>query len=189
MNTHITLIVLMGMLALVACSPAPEETARNTLPIAPAQEQPIQEQRAQESLRKAPAFEATTITGEIVSLESSLAEGKPLLVYFTASWCPICAKNWPALNEVYPEYADRVTIVSIGIDPTDTAQVMAELADKRGLTYPMVPGTPQIMLDFGVKSQATTVGVDTAGNIVFVKEKQALTADEYRALLDGLLDG
>ena len=46
---------------------------------------------------KAPNFEVTTLNGEMISLQKSLDEGKPVVVYFTASWCPTCAKNWTAL--------------------------------------------------------------------------------------------
>jgi peroxiredoxin len=56
----------------------------------------------------APQFSATTTTGEKVSLAQYLETKKPLLVYFTASWCPTCAKNWPSINEVYKTYKDRV---------------------------------------------------------------------------------
>lgn len=136
---------------------------------------------------KAPDFTVTTINGETHSMQEYKQNGKPTLIYFTASWCPICAKNWPAINEVYSEYNDKVNFISISIDPTDTTEVLTQLAEENGLIYPMVPGNPDIMVDFGVKSQATTVGIDEKGNIVFIKEKQAITADEYRKLLNELL--
>lgn len=145
------------------------------------------QEEPESTFKQAPDFTVTTITGETLSMQEFKESGKPTLVYFTASWCPVCAKNWPAINEVYPEYKDRVNFISISIDPTDTTEVMSKLAEDKGLNYPLVPGNPDIMVDFGVKSQATTVGVDAQGNIVFVKEKQALTADEYKELLDELL--
>ena len=134
---------------------------------------------------EAPDFSATTISGDSVSMQE--LEGKPTLLYFTASWCPICAKNWPSFNEVYHEYKGDVNFLAISIDPSDTAEVLRELAEEKGLDYPMVPGSPEIMTDFGVKSQATTVGIDAEGNVAFVKEKQVISADEYRELAEGLL--
>lgn len=68
--------------------------------------------------KKAPNFEVTTIEGETISLQQSMEENKPMVVYFTASWCPICAKNWPVLSKLYPEYKDRLNLVAISIDPT-----------------------------------------------------------------------
>jgi len=143
---------------------------------------------SQTELRKAPDFEVTTISGDTVSLQQSMEDGEPLVIYFTASWCPICAKNWPVLSEVYPEYEDRLNFVAIGIDPTDTEDVMRDLAEEKGFTFPTTWGHPQIMVDFGVESQATTVGINRDGMIAFQKNKTALSADEYRQLFDELVN-
>ncbi len=137
---------------------------------------------------KAPDFEVTTIDGETISLQQSISDGKPLIVYFTASWCPTCARNWPAMSEVYPEFEDRITMVAISIDPTDTEEVIRKLSEERNFLFPSTAGKPQVMIDFGVSGQATTVGVDRDGNIAFKKPGQALSADEFRELIAGLLD-
>ena len=138
-------------------------------------------------VKKAPNFEVTTIKGDTVSLQKSLEEKKPMVVYFTASWCPICAKNWPVLSKVYPEYKEKLNFIAIGIDPTDTREVMTKLAKEKGFTFPLTWGHPQIMIDFGVESQATTVGINREGNIVFQKNKTALSEEEYRKLFDQLI--
>jgi len=167
-------LLLVGLLLLGGCSTStPTEELETGGPA--------------QALRPAPDFAVTTITGEDVSMAAYRADDKPLMVYFTASWCPICAQNWPSLIEVYPEYQDRVNFVSISIDPTDTAEVLTNLAAEEGMNYPLVPGNPQVMMDFGVTSQATTVGINRAGDIVFVREREVIGADEYRALLDDLL--
>jgi peroxiredoxin len=137
---------------------------------------------------KAPDFEVTTVDGQTISLEQSLGDGKPVVIYFTASWCPTCARNWPALSEVYPEFEGRLTMVAISIDPTDTEEVIRELAEEKGFTFPSTEGKPQIMIDFGVSGQATTVGVDRDGYITFKKTGQALSAGEYRELFASLLE-
>lgn len=138
-------------------------------------------------LRKAPEFEVATINGQTKSLQQSLADNKPVIIYFTASWCPMCAKNWPAIAEVYPEFEDRVNFVAISIDPTDDNDVMTKLAKEKDLNFPLVKGSPQVMLDFGVDSQATTVGVNKEGYIEFQKNKTVITANEYRELFEQLL--
>lgn len=137
---------------------------------------------------KAPDFEVTTINGETISLESSLNQGKPVVIYFTASWCPICAQNWPVLSEVYPEFEDRLTLVAISIDPTDDVETMRALAEEKNFQFPSTHGIPEIMLDYDVDSQATTVGINRDGNIEFRRNKTALSADEYRELFTRLVD-
>lgn len=141
-----------------------------------------------ENIEMAPDFEVTTIDGETISLQHSLDNEKPVVVYFTASWCPTCARNWPALSEVYPEFEDRLTLVAISIDPTDTETVMRDLAQDKGFTFPSTAGRPEIMMAFGVESQATTVGVNRDGSVAFTKPGQALTAAEYRDLFATLVE-
>jgi len=134
----------------------------------------------------APQFQATTITGEKVSLNGFLETKKPTLVYFTASWCPTCAKNWPSINSVYKTYKDRVNFVSISIDPTDTNEVLTKLAKKHDLVYPSVAGNPKIMVDFGVTGQATTIMVNSKGEITF-KDRGHLTLEEYTTIIEDSL--
>lgn len=148
----------------------------------------LRETEYAEELKKAPNFTVETIDGNTVSLEQSIEENKPTVIYFTASWYPMCAQNWPAISEVYPEYKDRLNFVSVSIDPTDDKQVMSKLAKEKGFEFPVAAGNPQLMLDFGVDAQATTVGVNEEGYIEFQKNKTVLSADEYRRLFEQLLN-
>ncbi len=147
-----------------------------------------QQANQQEEKDRAPDFQVTTIDGNTVSLQESLGNDKPMVVYFTASWCPTCAKNWPVLSKLYPEYKDDLSLVAISIDPTDTEDVMKELAEEEGFTYPSTAGNPDLMLEFGVESQATTVGVNRDGLIEFKRSNVALSEDEYRELFDRLVN-
>ena len=134
----------------------------------------------------APDFNLTTTKGEKVSLDGYLKTQKPLLVYFTASWCPTCAKNWPSINTVYQEYKDKVNFISISIDPTDTNEVLEKLAKKHNLVFPMVSGQPKLMVDFGVTGQATTIIVNKKGEITF-KQRGHIKLPEYKKLLNDAL--
>lgn len=147
----------------------------------------IAQSSSNSDLEKAPAFEVTTLEGNTVSLEKSLEENKPMVVYFTASWCPTCAKNWPVFSEIYPEYKDELNFISISIDPTDTKEVISNLVEEEGITYPSTWGHPNIMIDFGVKAQATTVGINRDGYIEFIKSNTALSKEEYQALFNQLV--
>lgn len=136
----------------------------------------------------APDFTITTVDGDVISLQESVKDGKPTVIYFTASWCPTCAKNWPTLSEVYSEFKDQLNMVAVSIDPTDDAAVMKQLVKDRGVTFPVAAGNPQLMVKLGVKGQATTVGIDKNGDIAFTK-KGVLSADDYRKLFHSLVAG
>jgi peroxiredoxin len=135
---------------------------------------------------KAPNFTIETVDNQIVSLKKSMKEEKPSVIYFTASWCPMCAKNWPTLSDAYEKYKDKVNIVAISIDPTDDATVMRDLSKERDIKFPVAAGDSQLMVDFGVDAQATTVGIDKNGNIAF-KKRAVLSSDEFQKLFDSLL--
>lgn len=186
----ISTITLMALFLFSACNFGNSESSekQNKTSVQEINEVQPEEENENTNLRKAPDFEVTTIDDQKISLEKSLAENKPTIIYFTASWCPMCAKNWPAIAEVYPDYEDRVNFVAISIDPTDEKEVMTKLAKEKNLDFPLVKGTPQVMIDFGVDSQATTVGVNEDGYVEFQKDKAVLTADEYRDLFEQLLN-
>ncbi|MDR8392935.1 redoxin domain-containing protein [Aliifodinibius sp. S!AR15-10] len=175
-STNILVFSVILSLLAMACSSKKSDSNEQTSSSA-----------SETELREAPNFEVTTIEGNTVSLQQSLEENKPMVVYFTASWCPVCAKNWPVLSKVYPDYKDKLNFVAIGIDPTDTRDVMTKLAKEEGFTFPTTWGHPDIMVDFGVESQATTVGINREGNIVFQKNKTALSEEEYRELFDQIV--
>ncbi|MBZ9731354.1 TlpA family protein disulfide reductase [Salegentibacter sp. JZCK2] len=179
----ISTLSLMALFLFSACNFGNSESSEK-------QEEIVKQVKEDESnnLRKAPQFEVTTIDDQEISLEQSLADNKPMMIYFTASWCPMCAKNWPAISEVYPEYKDRINFVTISIDPTDDKKVMTKLAEEKNLDFPLVKGTPQVMIDFGVDSQATTVGINEKGYVEFQKDKTVLTTEEYRDLFEQLLN-
>ena len=75
---------------------------------------------------------------------------------------------------MYPEFEDKLDLVAIGIDPTDDVDVMRNLGIKEGFTFPSNKGYPSVMVDFGARSQVTTVGVNRDGYIVFMKNKLVL---------------
>ncbi|MFF3553355.1 thioredoxin [Streptomyces tsukubensis] len=45
-----------------------------------------------------------------------LAAGRPVLVKFTADWCPPCRQIAPVLAEIAREEADRLKVVRLDVD-------------------------------------------------------------------------
>jgi peroxiredoxin len=62
-----------------------------------------------------PGFDTMLLDGKTLSAES--LKGKPVLVMFWATWCPICRKEMPDLQAFYERYRDKgFTVLALSID-------------------------------------------------------------------------
>lgn len=50
---------------------------------------------------------------------ATLAEGKPVIVDFSAVWCGPCQMMAPIVDELAEEYADKITVGKMDVDDND----------------------------------------------------------------------
>jgi len=131
-------------------------------------------------------FQVTAVSGREISLSSNVEQEKPTVVYFMASWCPSCAKNWESLNEVYPKYKDDVDFVAISIDPTDTPEVLTDLASDKAFVFDAAPGNNEVLQNFDVTKQTAKFAIDSDGNIV-ERHDGILSTEEWDAFFAQLV--
>ena len=136
----------------------------------------------------APMITVTDITGKEFSIADNVAAGRPAVVYFMASWCPICATNWEALSAVVPKYEGKVDFIAISIDPTDTLEVLQELAEQKDFQFRTSPGNVDAMMQFGVTAQTAKFAIDKNGNVVY-RHDGALSEAEWDYVFAQLGDG
>jgi len=98
---------------------------------------------------KAPAFTLKNQHGEEVSSADLLKRG-PLVVSFTrGGWCPFCAAQVRALNEIYDQYQQAgVDLVVLSLQSADRAQKQAT-ADKLKFNL-LVDANNEVGKAFGV---------------------------------------
>lgn len=60
---------------------------------------------------------ALTITDS--NFDQLLAEGKPMVVDFWATWCGPCKKIGPYIEELAEQYADKAIIGKVDVDEND----------------------------------------------------------------------
>ncbi|MFE2168099.1 thioredoxin family protein [Streptomyces sp. NPDC059447] len=56
------------------------------------------------------------VTDEDFAAEVLAERGRPVLVEFTADWCPPCRQLAPVLSAVAAEEADRLKVVQLDVD-------------------------------------------------------------------------
>lgn len=116
-----------------------------------------------------PDFELVSIAGDTLTRASLL--GTTYVLQFTASWCGVCRKEMPHLEEeVWKVYGgDDFTL--IGVDLDEPAEKVQAFASQMGITYPIAPD-PEGELFYriaGPKQGVTrNVVVDQEGTIVFL---------------------
>ena len=118
---------------------------------------------------KAPNIKLDLIDGSSVELND--LKGKVVVLQFTASWCSVCRKEMPHLeNEVWLPNKDKDFIL-IGVDYDEPIEKVIAFKEKMGTTYPMAldPGA-EIFAQFAKKRSGVTrnVVIDKEGNIAFL---------------------
>ena len=95
-------------------------------------------------------------------------KGKPMLVYFWATWCKSCKHEVPELIALHKKYGARMTVLGISADNTDKVR---EFAQKNQIPYPLLLGSDDAIalskqLGNSVGGLPFAVVVDAKGNIV-----------------------
>lgn len=60
-------------------------------------------------------FQVETTSGSTIKL-SELAQDRPTLVGFWATWCPNCRRNLPIQNELLSKYSSQVHVVEVNLN-------------------------------------------------------------------------
>lgn len=112
----------------------------------------------------APPLDAKDIEGKAVNKDNW--PGKVVLVNFWATWCPPCRVEIPELLQLQKEYKGRLEIVGISEDD-DPPQKVLKFAQQKGMDYPIVMATPELIEEFGgVPALPTSFLIDTQGRVV-----------------------
>jgi peroxiredoxin len=168
-------LVLCGLLTLAigACA-APRDSPRQAAATAPtatvaaatrastASTQPPRGMLSSARRQPAPALRVTAFDGHTVTLEGF--RGRPLVVNFFESWCPICQAEQPDLSKVARQFAGRVGFV--GVSNHDTVAAGRAYQRRFGVAYPLAnDASGKTWADWRVPYQPVTVLVDRQGRI------------------------
>jgi peroxiredoxin len=168
------LLALVAMAAGACASPSdpaapPAATTATTAaasPAAPARTSPAQDPPpgiiAAARRQPAPALRVTAFDGSTVTLDQF--RGRPAVVSFFESWCPICQAEQPDLSKVAKEFAGRAGFV--GVSNHDTVAAGRAYARRFDVPYPLAnDASGRTWARWRVPYQPVTVVVDKQGRI------------------------
>jgi peroxiredoxin len=110
----------------------------------------------------APALQVTAFDGRTLTLNDF--RGRPVVVNFFESWCPICQAEQPDLSKVAAQFAGRVGFV--GVSNHDTVAAGRAYQRRFGITYPLANDpSGRTWARWRVPYQPVTVLVDKQGRV------------------------
>jgi peroxiredoxin len=111
----------------------------------------------------APDFSGTLLDGTPVRLSD--LRGRPVLLQFWATWCPVCGLEQGSINAIAKDHP----VLSVAIDEGSAATVQGWMADK-GVSYPVLHD-PEMRIAgrYGIRGIPASFILDPAGNIRFAE--------------------
>lgn len=111
----------------------------------------------------APSLQGTLIDGQTVNLHS--LQGKPVLVYFWATWCPVCKMQNGSVDSISEDH----TVVTVAMNSGSDLEIEAFLEEKQ-LDFPVIADDSGVITErFGVSGVPTSFILDSDGSIAFTE--------------------
>ncbi len=132
-------------------------------------------------------FSFTTYDGNTYSLYDILQEKDAVLLNIWATWCGPCRSEFPYMQEAYEAYQDRVEIIALSCEPTDTPEKLESFAKQYGLTFKVGQDPVDFLSALGMSSIPTTLMIDRFGTICFVEAGAQPDVDSFKRLFDAFL--
>jgi len=143
----------------------------------------------------APAWQAIDLKGETVSFPE-IAEGRPTIFIFWATWCPYCKAFMPYLKKIHEDYgSERILIVAVNTMDKDGDK--DAYVDALGFPVVAIPDGDEIAADYGIRFIPGLMVVDGNGTVSYRRRSTELPpgktiaqlwSEQVRAALDQALE-
>ncbi|MBI2649702.1 TlpA family protein disulfide reductase [Candidatus Woesearchaeota archaeon] len=134
-----------------------------------------------------PDFTITTIDGKQYRLSQFKEENKPILLYFWASWCPFCSRDFDVVKNIYPKYADKVTFLAIDLDLNEDKELISKYKEKKGISgIDFAEGKTDILSDYAIKYTTTKYAIARNGLILY-KGSGVFNEQQWEVLFNALV--
>lgn len=83
---------------------------------------------------QAPSAMVETLDGRAIDLKRYMDQGKPVVLEFWATWCPLCRKLEPTMAAARAKYDEQVIFVSVGVSGNQTPERQRAHAEANRMT-------------------------------------------------------
>jgi peroxiredoxin len=131
----------------------------------------------------APEFTAELTDGSSFDLQAQ--RGKVVMLQFTASWCSVCRKEMPYIEDDIWKKLEDDNFIVIGVDRDETLEVVLSYQQKMKITYPLAldPNAEIFGQYADLKAGVTrNVIIDENGKIIYLSRLFQL--DEFYEMRD-----
>lgn len=115
----------------------------------------------------APGAAVATLDGKTANLSQHIGKG-PVVMYFWATWCPVCKELAPSLSTITGKFAGKVTFVNVAVSVNQSpALVQRYVAAHKmaGVQYYDTKGDATGVYD--VPATSYVVVIDRGGKVVY----------------------
>lgn len=179
-----TMVVLVLLLATVACNPREDSGGTNTSSAntagASAGSSTTASSAAGATWGNAPDFSYTTFDGATGKL-SDFA-GQPVVINFWAVWCPPCKTEMPEFQHVYEAKTGQFVLLALAVDSRNDP---AAYFKQQGFTYTGGMGS-EAARHYVDNAIPVTVFIDRRGNVAHT-QTGSVTQAEFESLLGKIL--
>ena len=131
-------------------------------------------------------FSVNTINGTF-TLSESLKTHDLVLINFWAPWCGPCCMEFPFLEKAWEQRSDRVDVIALSVEETDTLNSVRGFADENGLKFPIGCDENKLFDQMGGTAIPMTLIVDKERRVVVVEIGSKGSAGEFVSLFDSFL--
>lgn len=115
-------------------------------------------------------FTVTAYDGREINLYKVLKEKDMVLLNLWATWCGLCGSEFPAMQEAYEQYQDKLEIIALSVEPTDTDEVLADYVQEKGMSFCVARDTDMVGSRFFYNGIPISAVVDRFGIICMIEE-------------------
>lgn len=195
MKKTVLLLALVFLLSgLAGCGPAAAQTP--PVPQASAAETPAPAPEPEETIPAPPApvgeavipedFSVTCIDGSTFTLSEALKDHELVLINLFFTHCPPCRMEFPFLQEAWAQNQDRVAVIALSPDPSDTDEVLAAYAAELGLGFPIArEGGTGLYERYVTVGFPTSILIDRSGKVAMVECGAKSSTQDFLDWFDG----